>query len=160
VTDPNRDHAFLRDAIALSIERMEAGEGGPFAALIVKDGQVVGRGWNRVTSTNDPTAHAEIVAIRDACARLQTFSLTSCHLYASCQPCPMCLAAIYWARLESVTFAAGSEDAAAAGFDDSHIEAELRLSGPERKITMLQKLREEAVEAFARWRNKTDRIEY
>jgi guanine deaminase len=160
VTEQTQDHAFLREAIALSIEKMEAGEGGPFAALIVKDGHVVGRGWNRVTSANDPTAHAEIDAIRNACARLKTFSLAGCHIYASCEPCPMCLAAIYWARLESVTFAAGSEDAAVAGFDDSQIYNELRRPHAERNITILQRLREEAVEAFTHWKNKLDRVEY
>jgi guanine deaminase len=98
---------FLREAIRLSLEKMEAGEGGPFGAVVVQDGKIVGRGWNRVTSTNDPTAHAEIVAIRDACANLNTFSLAGCEIHTSCEPCPMCFAAIYWARLERIYYAAG-----------------------------------------------------
>lgn len=160
MTDSNGDLDFLRLAIELAIEKMTAGEGGPFGAVIVRDGQVVGRGWNRVTSANDPTAHAEIDAIRQACRRLQTFSLAGCEIYASCEPCPMCLAAICWARLESVCFAAGSEDAAEAGFDDRHIHTELCLPIPQRSLPMQQALRDEGRRAFELWANKPDRIEY
>src|SRR5262245_29961376 len=118
---------FLREAIRLSIDKMQANEGGPFGAVIVRDGQIIGRGWNRVTSTNDPTAHAEIVAIRDACSRLKTFSLAGCEIYSSCEPCPLCLAAIFWARLDRIFYAATCEDAAAAGFDDGILYRELAL---------------------------------
>lgn len=151
---------FLREAIRLSIEKMEAGEGGPFGALVVRDGRIVGVGWNRVTSTSDPTAHAEIVAIRDACARLGTFSLAECELYASCEPCPMCLAAIYWARIERLYYAATREDAAGAGFDDSRIDAEIALRSPARSILAVQDLRQEAQKAFQAWAKKEDRVEY
>lgn len=160
MTDSQESLTYLRGAIDLAIEKMSANEGGPFGALIVRDGQIVGRGWNRVTSTNDPTAHAEIVAIRDACARLQTFSLAGCRVYASCEPCPMCLAALYWARVESVWFAAGSEDAARIGFDDSHVYVELRRPVHERKLPVQQALRDEALHAFRLWEAKPDRIEY
>ena len=105
---------FLREAIRLSIEKMHAGQGGPFGAVVARDGEIVGRGWNQVTSANDPTAHAEIVAIRDACARLRTFSLAGCEIYASCEPCPLCLSAVYWSRIEHVYYAARCDDAAAA----------------------------------------------
>jgi guanine deaminase len=154
------DLEFLREAIDLAIEKMTAGEGGPFGAIVVKNGQAVGRGWNRVTSTNDPTAHAEIAAIREACSRMQTFSLAGCQIYASCEPCPMCLAAIYWARLESVCFAADSGDAAAAGFDDSHVHSELRKPVLERSIPMRQALPHEGQQPFRLWIHKPDRIEY
>jgi guanine deaminase len=151
---------FLGEAIRLSIEKMEAGEGGPFGALVVRKGQVVGVGWNRVTSTNDPTAHAEIVAIRDACARLGTFSLPECELYSSCEPCPMCLATIYWARIERLYYAATREDAAGAGFDDSRIYDEIALRPPARSILAVQDLRQEAQTAFEAWAKKEDRVEY
>jgi tRNA(Arg) A34 adenosine deaminase TadA len=152
--------SFLRDAIRLSIEKMEAGEGGPFGAVVVRDGEIVGRGWNRVTSTNDPTAHAEIVAIRDACARLNTFSLAGCEIHTSCEPCPMCLAAIYWARLDRIFYAATCEDATLAGFDDRPFYRELTLPPGSRSIPMIQDLREEACEAFKAWMRKGDRVPY
>jgi guanine deaminase len=117
--------AFLREAIRLSLEKMRGNEGGPFGAVVVRDGQIVGRGWNKVTSTNDPTAHAEVVAIRDACSRLNTFSLAGCDLYTSCEPCPLCLAAAYWARLGHIYYAANGDDAAAVGFDDRNFYQEL-----------------------------------
>ena len=119
------NHTFLREAIRLSIESLDANQGGPFGAVIVRGDEIVGRGWNRVTTANDPTAHAEIVAIRDACKRLNTFSLAGCELYSSCEPCPMCLAAIYWSRLDSLVFAATRDDAADAGFDDALFYEEL-----------------------------------
>ncbi len=151
---------FLREAIRLSIEKMEGGEGGPFGAVVVRNGQIVGRGWNRVTSTNDPTAHAEVVAIRDACARLNTFSLAGCELYSSCEPCPLCLAAIYWSRLDRIYYAATCDDAAAAGFDDRHFYRELGLPAGERSLPAEQALRDEALVALRAWTNKPDRIRY
>jgi guanine deaminase len=154
------NHEFLREAIRLSIEKSQSGEGGPFGAVVVRDGQIVGRGWNRVTSSNDPTAHAEIVAIRDACRRLETFSLAGCEIYSSCEPCPMCLAAIYWARLERVYYGAACEDATAAGFDDAPFYQQLALPPGERSIPMRQDLREEAREAFRAWLLKADRTRY
>ena len=154
------DPSFLREAIRLSEEKMHAGEGGPFGAVVVQAGKIVGRGWNRVTSTNDPTAHAEITAIRDACTRLNTFTLAGCDLYSSCEPCPMCLAAIYWARLEHLYFAATREDAAAAGFDDAHIYDQLPMPVAERSLPTTQLLREEAQVALGAWREMGGRIEY
>jgi len=156
----NVHQRFLREAIRLSIDKMEAGEGGPFGALVVREGQIVGVGWNRVTLANDPTAHAEIVAIRDACARLGTFSLSGCTLYSSCEPCPMCLAAIYWARIGRLYYAATREDAAGAGFDDSWIDDEIALRPPARSILAVQDLRQEARTAFEAWAKKGDRVEY
>lgn len=152
--------AFLREAIRLSIEKMEANEGGPFGAVIVREGQIIGRGWNRVTSTNDPTAHAEVVAIRDACAHLQTFSLAGCEIYASCEPCPLCLAAIYWSRLDRVYYGATRDDAAEAGFDDRSFYREFTKPAGERSIPMEQALRDEACVALQAWRKKEDRIPY
>ena len=151
---------FLREAIRLSIEKSQAGEGGPFGAVVVQNDTVVGRGWNRVVSTNDPTAHAEIMAIRAACRRLGTFSLAGCDIYASCEPCPMCLAAIYWARLDRVYYAAGRQDAAAVGFDDSRIYQELAMNVADRSIPMAQDLHDEACEAFRAWLLKADRTPY
>ena len=152
--------AFMREAIALSIEKMEAGEGGPFGAVIVKDGEIVGRGWNRVTSTNDPTAHAEVMAIRDACSTLGTFDLSGCELYASCEPCPMCLSAIYWARLDKLYYAAGHEDATAAGFDDEFIYQEVSKDWKNRELPAKQGLAEEAQKAFQLWKRQGNRINY
>ncbi len=152
--------AFLREAIRLSIEKMQANEGGPFGAVVVRDGQIIGRGWNRVTSTNDPTAHAEVVAIRDACSGLKTFSLIGCEIYSSCEPCPLCLAAIYWARLDRIYYAATCDDAAATGFDDQSFYRELGKPIGERSIPMVQALRDEACVAFQAWLNKEDRIQY
>lgn len=151
---------FLREAIRLSIEKMEANEGGPFGAVVVRNGEIIGRGWNRVSSTNDPTAHAEVVAIRDACSRQKSFSLAGCEIYGSCEPCPLCLAAIYWARLDHIYYAATSGDAAAAGFDDRHFYREVRKPAGERSIPMQQALREEALVALQAWLKKEDRIVY
>lgn len=151
---------FLREAIRLSIEKMETNEGGPFGALVVRDQQIVGSGWNRVTSTNDPTAHAEVVAIREACSKLKTFTLAGCEIYCSCEPCPLCLAAIYWSRLDGIHFAATCEDAAAAGFDDRNFYRELAKPAEERSIPMQQALRDEACAAFKAWGKKEDRIRY
>jgi len=154
------DQNFLRRAIRLSITGMQSGAGGPFGAVVVKDGRVVGEGFNRVTSTNDPTAHAEIVAIRAACRRLDTFSLAGCDLYASCEPCPMCLAAIYWARIERLFYAATRVDAARAGFDDAHIHDELARPPAARQIAAANDLRPEALVAFEGWLKLEDRLEY
>ena len=151
---------FLREAIRLSIEKMQANEGGPFGAVIVRDGAIVGRGWNRVTSTNDPTAHAEVVAIRDACSGLGRFSLEDCEIYSSCEPCPLCLAAIYWARIKRICFAATCDDAAAAGFDDRSFYEEMRKPSEKRSIPTQQALREEALVAMNAWMQKPDRVHY
>lgn len=151
---------FLREAIRLSIEGMQRNEGGPFGAVIVRGGTIIGRGCNRVTSTNDPTAHAEVVAIRDACAHLHTFSLAGCEIYTSCEPCPLCLAAIYWSRLDRIYYAATSDDAAAAGFDDQNFYQEIAKPAGERAVPMQQALREEAYTALHAWTKKADRITY
>ena len=151
---------FLREAIRLSKEKMEAGEGGPFGAVIVKNGEIVGRGWNRVVTANDPTAHAEIEAIRNACSKLETFSLAGCEIYASCEPCPMCLAAIYWARLDALYFAASRDDAADAGFDDTLLYKEVSKDWPTRALKTEQHMHEDAQAVFNLWKNKTDRTNY
>jgi len=154
------DEDFLREAIRLSVEKMDEEQSGPFGAVVVRDGEIIGRGWNQVTSTNDPTAHAEIVAIRDACRRIGDFSLAGCTIYTSCHPCPMCLAAIYWARIDRICYAAGSADAAAAGFDDAWIFEELARSPEARTIPVQQVLRDEAVAALQAWMIKEDRRPY
>lgn len=151
---------FMARAIALSLENVRAGRGGPFAAVVVKDGKIVAEGTNRVTSTNDPTAHAEIVALREAGRVLGHFQLTGCQIYTTCEPCPMCLGAIYWAHAEKVFFAATSADAARYGFDDSLISRELQLPPGQRKIPMTQMMREEGLEAFAAWEKSSDKITY
>jgi guanine deaminase len=151
---------FLHEAIRLSLEKSRDGEGGPFGAVIVRNDEIIGQGWNRVTSTNDPTAHAEMMAIRDACRRLQTFSLAGCDIYTSCEPCPMCLAAIYWARLDRVYYAATRQDAAEIGFDDSRIYDELAMDIGNRSIPMTQDLHDEARDVFLAWLQQTNRILY
>jgi tRNA(Arg) A34 adenosine deaminase TadA len=151
---------FMRAAIRLALEKMRGGEGGPFGAVVVRRGKIVGRGWNRVTSTNDPTAHAEVTAIRDACRRLKTFRLEECEIYASCEPCPMCLAAIYWARIGRIFYAGTRRDAAAAGFDDDLIYRELARPVSRRNIPMRQLLRSDALHVFKQWRDKPDKIRY
>lgn len=156
----NREASFLREAIRLSIENVHTGRGGPFGAVVVHEGQVVGRGTNLVTSTHDPTAHAEIVAIRDACRQIGNFSLDGCEIYSSCEPCPLCLAAIFWARMAKVFYAADCEDAAAAGFDDRVFYEQLARPKDQRSITMKQLLRDEAVLAFESWERQTDRVRY
>jgi guanine deaminase len=151
---------FMREAIRLSIGEMRRGRGGPFGAVVVRDGKVVGRGCNQVTSANDPTAHAEIVAIRAACKRLKTFQLDDCELYTSCEPCPMCLSAIYWARLGQVYYANTRRDAAKIDFDDDFIYREVALPIRRRKLRMSQLLREEALAAFAEWVRKPNKVLY
>lgn len=156
----SQDEAFLRRAITLSLEMTDANEGGPFGAVVVRAGEIIGEGWNRVTSACDPTAHAEIMAIRKACQRLGTFELSGCEIYASCEPCPMCLSAIYWARLDRLTFAADRTDAAAVGFDDDWLYREVPKPPEARLLPTRQDLREEAQKALARWLEKEDRIPY
>ncbi len=150
----------MREAIRLSQEKMEAGEGGPFGAVVVKEGEIVGRGWNRVTSANDPTAHAEVEAIRDACAHLGSFSLAGCEMYASCEPCPMCLAAIYWARLDALYFAALQGDAADAGFDDALLYEEISKPRMERKLRTEHHLQDEAQQVLKAWKNHLNKRPY
>jgi guanine deaminase len=158
--DPN-DERFLREAIALARNGMDRDEGGPFGCVIVKDGRVIGRGNNRVTSSNDPTAHAEVVAIREACQALGSFQLDGCTLYTSCEPCPMCLGAIYWARPHRIVFASTRADAADAGFDDQLIYDELPLPAEQRRIvTEANVLRQEAQAVFKEWMSKPDRTVY
>ena len=151
---------FMREAIRLSFRMMRRGAGGPFGAVIVKANKIVGRGYNRVTSANDPTAHAEIVAIRDACHRLRTFDLAGCDLYTSCEPCPMCLSAVYWARLRKVFYGNTRKDAAGIAFDDDLIYREVALPIRKRSLAMRQLLREEAIAAFKEWEKKADRVVY
>ena len=150
----------MREAIRLSVEMMRQGKGGPFGALIVRDGQVIGRGWNQVTSTNDPTAHAEIVAIREACRETGSFLLPGCELYSSCEPCPMCLSAAYWVRLRRVYYAARRSDAAEAGFLDDMIYKELAREPDARSLPCAGLLREEALPAFQEWKAKPDKVPY
>ena len=151
---------FMRAAIRLSQEGLRHNDGGPFGAVVVRRGKIIGRGWNRVTSANDPTAHAEIMAIREACRRLKNFRLDGCELYASCEPCPMCLAAIYWARIGKIYYANSQRDAAAIGFDDALIYREVARPLSRRQIPMRQLLRSEALKVFAEWKAKPDKIRY
>jgi tRNA(Arg) A34 adenosine deaminase TadA len=151
---------FMQEAIRFAIDGVNSGRGGPFGAVVVKDGQIIGRGCNCVTSTNDPTAHAEVVAIRDACQSLGVFHLDGCEIYASCQPCPMCLAAIYWAHLDRVYFGATATEAAAAGFDDHFIYDQFALPAEGRSIPAVQLLPVESLAAFEAWKNKTDKTPY
>lgn len=151
---------FMRRAIALSLDMMRAGRGGPFGAIVVKDNQIIGEGYNKVTSTQDPTAHAEIVAIREACRTLGSFSLSGCEIYTSCEPCPMCLSAIYWARLERLYFANTRTDAAAIGFDDEKIYKEIGKPLADQRIPSTQLLAEEGTAAFREWEDKADKVPY
>jgi tRNA(Arg) A34 adenosine deaminase TadA len=151
---------FMRDAIRLSEEGVRSGRGGPFGCVIVRGGKVVARGINQVSSACDPTAHAEIVAIREACRALGTFQLSDCTLYASCEPCPMCLSAIYWARIPSVFYAGTREDASAAGFDDDLIYREIPRPPDQRRVSMRPLLRDEARAAFDAWSGKADKVRY
>jgi tRNA(Arg) A34 adenosine deaminase TadA len=156
-TDQNK---FMLEAIRLSIENVTSGNGGPFGAVIVKDGEIIARGANGVTATNDPTAHAEVVAIRNACATLGTFQLDGCEIYTSCEPCPMCLGAIYWARPDKMYFANTKKDAADINFDDQFIYEELELPYQNRKLQTEQIMAEEALEAFKLWATSNAKIEY
>src|ERR1700752_1595019 len=147
---------FMRRAIALALENVRSGRGGPFGALVVKNGRVIAKGTNRVTSTKDPTAHAEIVAIREACRKLGDFQLKGCDLYTTCEPCPMCLGAIYWARPARVFYAGVAADAADAGFDDAFIYEELKRPPESRRIPMVQILRDESLAVFSAWKQQAD----
>jgi guanine deaminase len=151
---------FMRRAIAMAQENVRSGRGGPFAALITKDSRVVAEGANIVTATNDPTAHAEIVAIREACRVLKNFQLAGCDLYTTCEPCPMCLGAIYWARPARVYYAGVAADAAEAGFDDAFIYDELKRAPESRRIPMIPLLREEALAVFALWKREPNKARY
>jgi guanine deaminase len=151
---------FLRRAIELATQNVVSGKGGPFAAVIVREGKVVGEGVNTVTATNDPTAHAEVNAIRAAARALGTFTLAGCELYTSCEPCPMCLAASYWARLDAIYYGACAADAARAGFDDAFLYGEMKKSGAKRKLPATQLLGDEAWASFAAWMASPNRIDY
>ena len=150
----------MQEAIALSQKGINQNEGGPFGCVIVKDNIIVGRGNNQVTSTKDPTAHAEVVAIRDACKNLNSFELDGCEVYTSCEPCPMCLGAIYWARPSIIYFANNRQDAADAGFDDSMIYDEIKAAIEDRKIPTKNIGRDEAIKVFREWKNKEDKTPY
>lgn len=153
-------NVFMARAIQLSIENVRSGQGGPFGAVVVKDGAILAEGVNQVTLTHDPTAHAEVVAIRQACQKLGSFELKDCELYTSCEPCPMCLGAIYWARPSRVYFGNFAADASKIGFDDSFIYREIACPQPQRAIPMIQMMREEALAAFRAWEDKPDKITY
>ena len=156
----NDNSKFMQEAIRLSIANVEEGKGGPFGAIVVKDGKIIARGVNRVTTNNDPTAHAEVVAIREACKFLNTFQLDGCEIYTSCEPCPMCLGAIYWARPDKLFYANSKEDAASIQFDDQFIYEEIAKPVAERKLFTRQILRDEALEAFDKWAKSTTKTEY
>jgi guanine deaminase len=150
----------MKKAIQLATENVLSGAGGPFGAVIVRNGEIVATGVNRVTATNDPTAHAEVVAIRAACKQLADFQLTGCQVYTSCEPCPMCLAALYWARCDAIFYGNSAADAAAAGFDDSFLYTEVSKPIDQRKIPTTRLLGKEAIESFNAWRMQMDKIEY
>lgn len=155
-----REEKFMAEAIALSRSGMENQEGGPFGCIIVKDDTIIGRGNNKVMCSNDPTAHAEVVAIRDACKNLESFQLTDCEVYASCEPCPMCLGAIYWARPKVVYYANTRQDAAAIGFDDSLIYDEINTELHKRRIPIVPLGRETALKVFEEWKEKGNKTLY
>jgi len=157
-TPPNPD--FLRRAIVLAIQNVDAGGGGPFAAVVVRDGKIVGEGVNTVTASKDPTAHGEVNAIRAACKTLGTFSLAGCELYTSCEPCPMCLAACYWARLDAIYYGSSAADAARAGFDDAFLYDEFKKDQPARSLPAKQLLDNEAWGAFAAWIASSSKVQY
>jgi guanine deaminase len=151
---------FMGEALALALQNVRSGQGGPFGAVIVREGQVIARGVNRVTATNDPTAHAEMLAIRAACQVLGTFQLTGCIVYASCEPCPMCLGALYWARPDKVYYANTKEEAAFIGFDDSLIYAELQLPPSHRLLVMERLVPADALDGFRLWERSHGKVEY
>jgi len=155
-----QDEKFMRIAIDLAKKGMTKGAGGPFGAIVVKDGEIISKGYNKVTSKNDPTAHAEVVAIRKACKKLGTFQLDDCTVYTSCEPCPMCLGAIYWARPKQVFYASTKSDAAAIGFDDAFIYKELDTKMESRQIPFHQILQNEAIPVFNLWAEKNDKTDY
>ena len=155
-----QDEKFMRVAINLAKKGMNKNAGGPFGAIVVKDGKIISKGYNKVTSKNDPTAHAEVVAIRKACKKLGAFQLDDCTIYTSCEPCPMCLGAIYWARPKQVFYASNKKDAAAIGFDDDFIYKELEVPLDQRNIPFKQVLRNEAIPVFKMWADKNDKTDY
>jgi guanine deaminase len=154
------DNPFMARAIQLSLDNVVSGQGGPFGAVIVKDGSIVAEGVNRVTASNDPTAHAEVVAIRSACAKLGTFVLKGCEIYTSCEPCPMCLGAIYWAHIARIYFGNVAAEASKIGFDDSFIYQEFARPLPQRSIPIIQMMHEQAIAAFRAWQEKPNKIPY
>jgi guanine deaminase len=156
----DQQKAFMRRAIELSREKMNANAGGPFGAVIVKDNKIIAEGWNMVTSSNDPTAHAEVTAIRNACKTINTFILEGCDIYTSCEPCPMCLASIYWAHLDRIYYANTRQDAAAIGFDDEFLYKEVPLPIDKRSKQTVHLLGEEARAVFDAWNRKTDKVRY
>lgn len=161
MTEPSHmEKAFMALAIRLSLENVRSGSGGPFGSVVVKDGKVVAEAANRVTASNDPTAHAEMLAIRQACQKLECFELKGCDLYTSCEPCPMCMGAIYWARIDKVYFGNLATDAARIGFDDSAIYAEITQPHAGREIPMIPMMREEALAAFRAWEENPGKIRY
>lgn len=160
MTMNTRAEAFMRRAIKLGRQGMDAGDGGPFGSVIVKDGSIVGEGWNRVLATNDPTAHGEVVAIRDACSRAKSFSLSGCEIYTSGEPCPMCLAAVYWARIDRLYFGFSVDDAAGIGFDDRHIFDEMMKESELRTVPAVQLLRDEALAALEDYAVHPKRVRY
>jgi tRNA(Arg) A34 adenosine deaminase TadA len=159
MTEPS-ENSFMLEAVRLSHENMQAGKGGPFGCVVVKDNVIIGRGFNQVTSSNDPTAHAEVMAIREACKTLGTFQLTGCEIYTSCEPCPMCLGAIYWARPAKVYYCNTREDAATIQFDDDFIYREIGLPLSDRSIPFVHMPMKEALNVFTDWTNKSDKIKY
>jgi guanine deaminase len=160
LTATDQDQNFMRRAIRLAAEHMRAHHGGPFGAVLTRDARIIAEGWNQVTTLNDPTAHAEINAIRGAATALGTFQLRGCVLYSSCEPCPMCLGAAFWARIERVVFAATRQDAAEAGFDDEVIYEEIARPHFARKLPMKQSMRDLAIEVFAEWQRLPDKVLY
>jgi guanine deaminase len=154
------DNPFMARAIKLSVENVTSGRGGPFGSVIVKDGAIIAEAANQVTVLNDPTAHAEVLVIREACTKLGVFELRDCEIYTSCEPCPMCLGAIYWAHLSRIYFASAAGDASKVGFDDSLIYREIAQPYPMRQIPMIQMMREEALVAFRAWDEKPNKISY
>jgi guanine deaminase len=155
-----KENAFLQRAIELSRHGMQAGQGGPFGCVVVKDGEIIGEGVNMVTSTKDPTAHAEVVAIREACKKLGSFQLEGCEIYTSCEPCPMCLGAIYWARPRKVVYANTRQDAAAIEFDDDFIYREINTALPDRQIPFVHQPDSVALKVFEDWKNMANKIKY
>ena len=156
----DQQKTFMREASRLSMENVQSGNGGPFGTVIVKNGKIIATGVNEVTKSNDPTAHAEMIAIRNACEKLNSFQLDGCDIYCSCEPCPMCLGAIYWARPKSIYFANSKKDAAEINFDDNFIYQEIKLPIHERKLTITQLLRDEAQSVFLQWQESENKIEY
>ena len=156
----DQQKVFMHEAIRLSMENVQSDNGGPFGTVIVKNGKIIATGVNEVTKSNDPTAHAEMIAIRNACEKLNSFQLDGCDIYCSCEPCPMCLGAIYWARPKSIYFANSKKDAAEINFDDNFIYQEIKLPIHERKLTITQLLRDEAQSVFLQWQESENKIEY